>query len=117
MKNLNQGVNNGRNKQKRKICGGAAMKRARIISLIILIIGVFVTIDLGFNFLKSMVPALNDGIGCFSIFQITGIFEPFGDNGWSQARYLQAFEKSVWITFAIFVENIILTMINSSKNK
>ena len=78
---------------------------------------VFVSIDLGFNFLKSMVPALNDGIGNFSIFQINGIFEPFGDNGWSQTGYLEAFEKSVWITFAIFVENIILTMIKIAKNK
>ena len=93
------------------------MKRVRIISLIILIIMVFVSIDLGFNFLKSIVPSLNDGIGNFSFFQITRLFEPFGDTGWSQEGYLKVFEKSVWITFAILIENIILTMINISKNK
>ena len=86
------------------------MKKTRIISAVLLVIMVFISIDLGFNFLKSMVPSMNDGIGCFSIFQIGGIFEPFGDSGWSQERYLDAFEKSVWITFVVFVENVILAI-------
>lgn len=57
------------------------MKAAKKIAMIALLVMIFISIDLGFNFLKSMVPALYDGIGCFSIFQITGIFEPFGDSG------------------------------------
>jgi len=84
------------------------MKAAKRIAMIALLVMIFISIDLGFNFLKSMVPALNDGIGCFSIFQIIGIFEPFGDSGWSQVRYLAAFEKSVWITFGVLVLNVAL---------
>lgn len=93
------------------------MKKVKIVSLIALIIAVFVSADLGFNFLKSMVPSLNDGIGCFSFFQMTGIFESFGDGGWSQEGYLTAFEVSAWITFAVFAENIILTIIETVKKK
>ena len=92
------------------------MKIAKRIAALALLIMIFISIDLGFNFLKSMVPALNDGIGCFSIFQITDVFEPFGDSGWSQVRYLAAFEKSVWITFAVLVLNVALKWIGDRNN-
>jgi len=92
------------------------MKAAKRIAMIALLVMIFISIDLGFNFLKSMVPALNDGIGCFSIFQITGIFEPFGDSAWSQVRYLAAFEKSIWITFGVLVLNVVLKWIGDKKN-
>ena len=91
------------------------MKTAKRIAIIALLIMIFISIDLGFNFLKYMVPALNEGIGCFSIFQITGIFEPFGDSGWSQVRYLAAFEKSVWITFVVFVASVVLKIVDEWK--
>ena len=92
------------------------MKITKRIAMLTLLLMIFISIDLGFNFLKSMVPALNDGIGCFNIFQITGIFEPFGDSGWSQIRYLAAFEKSVWITFGVLVLNVVLKWIGDKKN-
>ena len=92
------------------------MKITKRIAMLTLLLMIFISIDLGFNFLKSMVPALNDGIGCFSIFQITGIFEPFGDSGWSQVQYLAAFEKSVWITFSVLVLNVVLKWIGDKKN-
>ena len=87
---------------------------ARIIALALLCMAVFVTIDLGFNFFKSTVDSLNDGIGCFSIFQIFGAF---GDSGWSQAGYLRAFEISAWVTFALFALNVFLTIFHIAKQK
>ncbi len=90
------------------------IKIARIIALALLCAAVFASIDLGFNFLKSTVDSLNDGIGCFSVFHIFGAF---GDSGWSQEVYLRAFETSAWITFALFCANIFLAIFHIVKQK
>ena len=83
------------------------MKSIRAITLILLLIMVFVSLDFGLNFLWSLVPeANNDGMGNFSI--LHGLFRVFGDHSWSYSRYLNAFQSSVWTTFVLLIVNAAL---------
>ncbi len=84
------------------------MKKVRIISLIVLLITCFVSLDLLINLLGSMIPELNDGIGTFSI--VWGNLY-FGDSGWSQERFFYAYVISAMINFVVFVENVVLAMV------
>lgn len=84
------------------------MKKVRIISLIVLVVTSFVSLDLLINLLGSMIPEMNDGIGTFSI--IWGNLY-FGDGGWTHERFFNAFVISALIAFAVFVENVVLTMV------
>lgn len=88
------------------------MKKLRIISLIILIITSFVSLDLLFNLLGSMIPSMNDGIGVHSI--IWGNLY-FGDGHWSHERFFNAFVISSLISFAVFTENIVLAILEKLK--
>ena len=88
------------------------MKKARIISLIVFVVSAFISLDLLFNLLGSMIPTMNDGIGTHSI--IWGnLF--FGDRLWSHKRFFNAFVISALITFAILVENVVLTIVDMMK--
>lgn len=80
------------------------MKKVRMIMIVLFLIMVFVSIDLGLNFLWALVPEANDGISNFSI--LHGLFGIFGDRSWSYSRYLAAFQKSVWISFVLLIANI-----------
>ena len=88
------------------------MKKARIISLIVLVVSAFVSLDLLINLLGSMIPTMNDGISTHSI--IWGNLY-FGDGLWSHERFFNAFITSVMITFALFVENVILAIADMLK--
>ncbi len=90
------------------------MKKIRIISLIVLVITSFVSMDLLINLLGSMIPSMNDGIGVHSI--IYGNLY-FGDNLWSHERFFNAFVVSIFISFMVLVENIVLTIIAITKKK
>jgi len=88
------------------------MKKIRVISLIVLVITSFISLDLLFNLLGSLIPSMNDGIGVHGI--ICGnLF--FGDSLWSQERFFRAFVTSSVISFIVFVENVVLAIINLSK--
>ncbi|MBR3841266.1 MAG: hypothetical protein IKM20_09035 [Erysipelotrichales bacterium] len=91
------------------------MKKLRIMLLILLIVSLFVSIDLGLNFCFSLIPELQDGIGSNSILQAT--FGIFGDNGWTKAKFYYAFSKSLWITYWIFVLNISVYLVNIINGK
>ena len=91
------------------------MKKLRIISLIALIITVFISMDLLINLLGSMIPTMNDGIGVHSI--IVGNLY-WGDRLWTHERFFNAFVISSLISFIVFAENIVLTIIDiCKKNK
>jgi len=90
------------------------MKKIRIISLVILVITSFVSIDLLINLLGSLIPSMNDGIGVHSI--IWGNLY-FGDTLWSHERFFDAFVISSLVSFSVFVENIVLSIIAIAKNK
>lgn len=91
------------------------MKKLRIISLIALIITVFISMDLLINLLGSMIPTMNDGIGVHSI--IWGKLY-WGDRLWTHERFFNAFVISSLISFIVFAENIVLTIIDiCKKNK
>ncbi len=82
------------------------MIKLRVTALIALVIAVFVSVDLGLNFGFSLIPELQDGIDSHSVLQ--SLFEVFGDRGWSRARFFYAFQRSLWVTFAIFAVNVLL---------
>ena len=88
------------------------MKKARIISLIVFVVSAFVSLDLLINLLGSMIPTMNDGIRTHSI--IWGNLY-FGDRLWSHERFFNAFVISALITFAILVENVVLTIVDMMK--
>ena len=79
------------------------MKKIRVLALALLLAAVFVSIDFGLNFLWSMVPEANDGIGNFSI--LHGMFGIFG-NHWSHIEFLTAFQRSVWTAFVLLLVNV-----------
>ena len=90
------------------------MKKLRIISLIALIIASVISTDLLFNFLGNLVPEMNDGLGLHSVFAWGNLY--FGDSLWSLERFYNAFVTSASVTLAVFIENIILAIINIKKN-
>ncbi len=82
------------------------MKILKIISLLILMLSVFVSIDLGINFMGSLVPETQDGIAFNSILQSTfGLLE---GSLMTREDFFNAFQISLWITFTVFVENVVL---------
>ena len=88
------------------------MKKVRIVSLIVLVVSAFISLDLLINLLGSMIPSMNDGIGTHSI--IWGNLY-FGDSLWSHERFFNAFVTSSLITFAVFVENVVLAIVDMLK--
>jgi len=88
------------------------MKKVRIVSLIVLVITAFISLDLLINLLGSMIPTMNDGIGTHSI--LWGNLY-FGDSLWSLERFYHAFVISALITFALLVENVILIILDICK--
>ena len=90
------------------------MKKIRIISLLVFVITSFVSIDLLINLLGAMIPSMNDGIGVHSI--IWGNLY-VGDSGWSLERFFNAFVVSSMVSFVMFVENVVLTIIDILKRK
>lgn len=90
------------------------MKKLRTISLIALVLTSFISMDLLFNLLGSMIPSMNDGIRVHSI--IWGNLY-FGDRTWTHERFYDAFVISSLISFTVFTENIVLTIIAIVKKK
>ena len=91
------------------------MKKLQIISLIALVVSLFVSIDLGLNFLYNLVPEFLDGHTSYSTLQ--GLFGIFGDHGWTMEKFFGAFETSLWISFLLFAENTGLVIRSVLKKK
>ena len=71
--------------------------------MVLFIISLFVSIDLGFNFLWALIPDINDGI------TVRTFINFFGDRLWSYERFLKAFEISTWITLGLLIVNVVLS--------
>ena len=91
------------------------MKKLRIISLIVLVITSAVSLDLLINFLGNLVPEMNDGLGMHSVIVWGNLY--FGDSLWSLKRFFNAFVISSLITLAVFVENVVLAIVDIAKRK
>lgn len=91
------------------------MKKLRIVSLIILVITSAVSLDLLINFLGNLVPEMNDGLGMHSVIVWGKLY--FGDSLWSLERFFYAFVISSLITLAVFVENVVLAIVDIAKRK
>ncbi len=91
------------------------MKKFRIASLILLAITTVISVDLLFNFLGNIDPVQNDGLGMFSIIIPGHVY--FGDSMWSLERFYDAFVISALVSLAVFIENIILSIIAIAKSK
>lgn len=90
------------------------MKKLRIVSLVVLIIAVFISVDLGFNYLQAVaanISGTSDGIA------IRGIFAPIflGDRLWSYQKYLNIFQTCAWLTFAVLAENAVLAILSLTR--
>jgi len=72
-------------------------------------------LDLLFNFLGNLVPQMNDGLGIHSVLLPAELF--FGDSLWSLERFYNVFVISALVTLAVFIENIVLAIIDISKKK
>lgn len=79
------------------------MKKLKIAFMVLFLISLFVSIDLGFNVLWALIPGINDGI------TVRPFLNFFGDRLWSYERFLKAFEISTWITFGILIANVVLS--------
>ena len=91
------------------------MKKIRFISLIVLVITSAVSLDLLINFLGNLVPEMNDGLGMHSVIVWGNLY--FGDSLWSLERFFNAFVISSLITLAVFVENVVLAIVDIAKRK
>ena len=89
------------------------MKKLRIVSFIALAVSAVISVDLLIHFLGNLVPEFNDGLGIHSVI-LPGKFY-FGDSLWSLERFYNSFVTSALITLAIFVENVILAIIDIVK--
>ncbi len=89
------------------------MKKIRVVSLIFLLITTVISVDLLINFLGNLVPEMNDGLGIHSVLLPSKLI--FGDNLWSLERFYNAFVTSALITLAVFVENVVLAIIDIQK--
>lgn len=80
------------------------LSRLRIAAMLILALMIWITADLGFNYLYSQVPELNDGL------TIHGMFARivFGDDHWTREAFFGAFEVSTKILAFIASANLIL---------
>lgn len=92
------------------------MKKFRVISFVVLILSVFISVDLGFNYLRAVAASISgtgDGIAIYSIF--APIF--LGDRLWSYQKYLNIFQTSAWLTFAVFAENAVLAILSLARGE
>lgn len=91
------------------------MKKIRIASLVLLLISVFVSVDLGLNFFYNLLFEFHDGLQINSLLHF--FFRIFGDSLWSMERFFDAFETSLWISFVVLAENVVLAIVDISKKK
>lgn len=88
------------------------MKNVKTISLIVLVLCLLATADLGYNFFASLIPGLNDGIAIYGVLPRL----IFGDNLWSIAGFFNAFAVAMWITVAVAIENIIIYIFDKKRS-
>jgi len=74
-----------------------ALRKIKFILLILLLVGIWTSIDLGCNFFYSLIPEINDGI------TICGFWAPLllPDHGWSRVLYLELFRNALCFTALI----------------
>ena len=89
------------------------MKKLRIASLIVLVITSVISVDLLINFFGNLVPEMNDGLGMHSVIVWGNLY--FGDSLWSLERFYKAFVTSSLVTLVVFIENIVLAIIDIVK--
>ncbi len=91
------------------------MKTLKIISAFALLLSAFVSVDLGINCMALAVSEFQDGIAYNSVLQSGfNLLNQLEIN--TQEKFFYAFRTSMWITFAIFAENVILSIFKTVKN-
>lgn len=79
------------------------MKKVRLAALVLLLIALFASFDLGLLLLYNLVPGLADGLAGRSILQ--AVFHVFGDRDWTLAKFFFAFEKAAWSALFLLLIN------------
>ncbi len=95
------------------IKGGRLLEIAKIVSLVVLAIGILFTVDLGINYGNALLTDDHDGI------VLTGILGRliYGDTGWSLPAFFQSFNNMLIATTIFAIENIVLWCISIAKSK
>ena len=90
-----------------------ALKIARIIALIALVVSLFVTVNYGINLAASLVPELQtDGIGYQSVLHsLFGTLDGPAPEAGTRAGFLDAFATAAWVSFGIFAGNAVLAVL------
>ncbi len=91
------------------------LQTVKTIAVILLLISLFCTVDLGLNLAFNAETAVHDNsYGTYSI--LHGLFGIFGDSLWSFDRFFNAFSTSAWLTFALLVANVVLRFLKQKGN-
>ncbi len=79
----------------------------KVIAVVLFLISLFCTVDLGLNLLYNTEPTIHDGsYGTYSI--LHAVFDIFGDSLWSFDMFFLAFKNSALITYVLLVVNVVL---------
>ena len=82
------------------------MKRIRMLSLILLLLCLLASLDIGLTFAYSLIPETNDGIiGPSLVMRLLA-----GEDGWTRVDYYRWFAASAWITLGVALENTVLML-------
>ncbi len=90
------------------------LRTVRTVAVVLLVVSLFCTVDLGLNVLYNTETWLHDG--SYTICSILhGIFGIFGDSLWSFERFFAAFRSAVWISFGLLAVNVVLRFVIGRK--
>lgn len=93
--------------QIKKVSGSVALRAVQVVFLICLVLMVLVSVDLGINAVAAGIPELQDETSYYSFLQSEfGLLEDMGIR--HRDDFFYAFKTSLWITFILFVVNVIL---------
>ncbi len=77
------------------------IKVIKVIAVVLLLVSLFCTLDLGLNYVYNLEWQAHDGLTAHST--LHGLFGIFGDSLWSLDLFYSAFEISAWVTFGALV--------------
>ena len=87
------------------------MKKTHVLSLVLFVLSAVVSFDLLVNFLRNLIPNVNDGITTYGL--ISRLI--FGDRLWSIEKFFNTFVISGLITLFVCIENVILHIFCAKK--
>lgn len=85
------------------------LKAIKTIAVILFLISLFCTVDLGLSCLFNAGASYHDGYWAHSL--LHAAFGIFGDSAWTFDMFFAKFEISAWITYALVAVNVALRFV------